>query len=97
MDDQTIAEESALTHFDDAGRARMVDVGGKDETERIAVASGRVTMRPETVVAAAALTIYDMLKAVDRGMMIESIQLERKEGGRSGLWLRDARGDEGGG
>jgi cyclic pyranopterin monophosphate synthase len=171
MDEQTIAEESALTHFDDAGRARMVDVGAKDETERIAVASGRVAMRPETVallregraakgdvlavaqvaavmgakrtpdlipmchpllltkigvafevrdadveiratvatrgrtgvemealtaVAAAALTIYDMLKAVDRGMTIEAIQLERKEGGRSGLWLRDARGDEGG-
>jgi len=142
----------------------MVDVGAKVDSHRIAVASGRVTMRPETAslirdgraakgdvlavaqvagimgakrtpdlipmchpllltrvdlrleveetgvvitalvetrgptgvemealtaVAAAALTIYDMVKAVDRGMRIESIQLERKDGGRSGSWERD--------
>jgi cyclic pyranopterin monophosphate synthase len=41
-------------------------------------------------VATAALTIYDMLKAVDRGMTIEEIRLESKEGGRSGRWSRDA-------
>jgi len=35
-----------LTHLDEAGRARMVDVGAKDVTERVAVARGRVTMRP---------------------------------------------------
>jgi cyclic pyranopterin phosphate synthase len=39
-------------------------------------------------VATAALTIYDMLKAVDRGMVIEGIRLEHKEGGRSGVWNR---------
>lgn len=153
-----------LTHFDGSGRARMVDVGGKDETVRTAVATGRVGMMPETVqlvregraakgdvlavaqvaaimgakrtpdlipmchpimltgvtvefelqeqavlitarvstrgrtgvemealtaVAAAGLTIYDMLKAVDRGMVISEIQLERKEGGRSGIWERE--------
>jgi cyclic pyranopterin phosphate synthase len=141
----------------------MVDVGGKEETARVATASGRVVMRPETVaivregraakgdvlavaqVAAimgakkthelvpmchpllltaidvsfeladeaigitatvktrgqtgvemealtaasvAALTIYDMLKAVDRGMVIDRIQLEQKSGGRSGDWVR---------
>ena len=141
----------------------MVDVGEKDETERVAVAAGRVVMRPETAelirqgkaakgdvlavaqvaavmgakrtpdlvpmchpllltridvsfevrdaevaieaevatrgrtgvemealtaVATAALTIYDMLKAVDRGMVIDGIQLEHKEGGRSGIWNR---------
>ena len=146
----------------------MVDVGEKDETERVAVASGRVVMRPETVelirqgraakgdvlavaqvaavmgakrtpdlvpmchplmltridvsfevhdaevslqaevatrgrtgvemealtaVAAAALTIYDMLKAVDRGMVIEGIRLEHKEGGRSGVWKRGGEVD----
>lgn len=38
-----------LTHLDEAGRARMVDVGDKDVTERVAVARGRVLMRPETV------------------------------------------------
>ena len=156
-------ETPTLTHFDDAGRARMVDVGAKPETDRVAVASGRVRMRAETVelirqgradkgdvlavaqvagvmgakrtpelipmchplllsridvafqlgedtvsiratvantgqtgveiealtaVAAAALTIYDMVKAVDRGMVIEQIQLERKEGGRGGVWER---------
>jgi cyclic pyranopterin phosphate synthase len=143
----------------------MVDVGAKDETERIAVASGRVRMAPATTtlvregravkgdvlavaqvaavmgakrtpdlipmchpllltridvgfeiaedeirieatvatrgrtgvemealtaVATAALTIYDMLKAVDRGMTIADIQLERKDGGRSGTWSRFA-------
>jgi cyclic pyranopterin phosphate synthase len=158
----------ALSHFDPAGRARMVDVGAKEETERIAVAIGRVRMAPETVrlvregraakgdvlavaqiaavmgakrtpdlipmchpllltridvgftltddhvrieatvatrgrtgvemeamtaVAAAALTIYDMLKAADRGMVIEAIQLERKEGGRSGAWIRSEQVD----
>ncbi len=158
------SEPQELTHFDRAGRARMVDVGGKAETERIAVASGSVRMAPETLalvregraakgdvlavaqiaavmgakrtpdlipmchplmltridvrfaladecieieatvatrgrtgvemealtaVSAAALTIYDMLKAVDRGMVIERIRLERKEGGRSGSWVRE--------
>jgi cyclic pyranopterin phosphate synthase len=157
-----------LSHFDRSGRARMVDVGAKDETERIAIATGRVRMTPETValvregraakgdvlavaqvaavmgakrtpdlipmchpllltridvsfelgadevritatvatrgrtgvemeamtaVAAAALTIYDMLKGVDRGMTIEAIELQRKVGGRSGLWTRSAESD----
>ena len=156
---------ATLTHFDRAGRARMVDVGEKPETERVAVASGRVCMAAETVdlirtgraakgdvlavaqvaavmgakrtadlvpmchplmltridvafdlrpeevmveatvatrgrtgvemealtaVATAALTIYDMLKAVDREMTIDEIQLESKVGGRSGHWSRDA-------
>ncbi len=152
-----------LTHFDDSGRARMVDVGEKAATKRVAIAAGRVTMCPETAdvirerraakgdvlavaqvaaimgakkthdlvpmchpllltrievgftveeaavaitarvetrgrtgvemealtaVATAALTIYDMVKAVDRGMTIEAIRLEHKEGGRSGAWDR---------
>lgn len=156
--------ETELTHFDAAGRARMVDVGAKDETVRTAVATGRVEMLPATVelvrtgqaakgdvlgvaqvaaimgakrtpdlipmchplmltrvdvaftleeeaiaiaatvstrgrtgvemealtaVATAALTIYDMLKAVDRGMAIGGIQLEHKTGGRSGVWDRE--------
>jgi cyclic pyranopterin monophosphate synthase len=159
------ADRATLTHFDRAGRARMIDVGEKAETERVAVASGRVRMagetielirtgraakgdvlavaqvaavmgakrtadlipmchplmltridiafelRPEevrveatvathgrtgvemealTAVASAALTIYDMLKAIDRGMTIDEIQLESKVGGRSGAWTRDA-------
>ena len=43
------ADQATLTHFDRAGRARMVDVGEKLETERVAVASGRVRMAGETV------------------------------------------------
>jgi cyclic pyranopterin phosphate synthase len=161
--DRGDAASSNLTHFDESGRARMVDVGDKEPTKRSAVASGRVTMRAETValiregraakgdvlavaqiaaimatkrthelvpmchpllltsvnatfdlkrdgveiqvmvenqgptgvemealtgVSVAALTIYDMVKAVDRGMTIEAIQLEVKEGGRSGAWRR---------
>ncbi len=159
------AASGELTHFDAAGRARMVDVGDKAETHRVAVASGRVRMRPETAeligagraakgdvlgvarvaaimaakktheliplchpllltrievgfdvddeavaitarvetrgqtgvemealtaVSAAALTIYDMVKAVDRGMVIERIELDAKQGGRSGDWRRAA-------
>jgi cyclic pyranopterin phosphate synthase len=47
-----------------------------------------VEMEALTAVSAAALTIYDMVKAVDRGMVIDQIQLETKEGGRSGTWNR---------
>jgi cyclic pyranopterin phosphate synthase len=35
-----------LTHLDEKGRARMVDVGGKADTERVAIAKGEVSMRP---------------------------------------------------
>jgi cyclic pyranopterin phosphate synthase len=159
-----------LTHFSKAGRARMVDVSGKSETTRVAIASGILRMQPATldrirakniakgdvltvadvgaVMAAkhtpdiipmchtialsgvdvafseiiepddsgcagikvvttascvgqtgvemealcaanvALLTIYDMCKAIDRGMRIESVQLEEKRGGKSGVWKR---------
>jgi cyclic pyranopterin phosphate synthase len=154
---------SRLTHFDDAGRARMVDVGDKAETHRVAIAGGRVRMQPETLrvivegraskgdvlgvaqvaaimgakrthdlvpmchplaltainvaltpdeesssvlieaqvetrgktgvemealtaVSVAALTIYDMVKAIDRGMQIEDIRLLHKSGGKSGTY-----------
>jgi cyclic pyranopterin monophosphate synthase len=157
-------DRASLSHFDRAGRARMVDVGGKSDSQRVAMASGRVRMSSETIelirqgravkgdvlavaqvaavmgakrtpdlipmchplmltsvevhfelsddevrieatvktqgrtgvemeamtaVATAALTIYDMVKAVDRGMTISDIQLESKDGGRSGLWSRE--------
>ncbi|RLA55743.1 MAG: cyclic pyranopterin monophosphate synthase MoaC [Gammaproteobacteria bacterium] len=160
---------SRLTHIDDSGAARMVDVGNKAVTERIAVASAVVSMQGETLalleqgahkkgdvlavariagiqaakkcsdliplchplmlnsvdvsfhidsqansvsikgrckvsgktgvemealtaVAVAALTIYDMCKAVDRGMEISNMGLLEKEGGKSGRWRRDAEG-----
>jgi len=155
---------SGLTHFDAAGNAVMVDVGGKEVTERTATAEGRIAMAPATLgriaahgfakgdvlavaqlagimgakrtaeliplchplplssvtveltpepeteaiairatckvtgrtgvemealtaVAVAALTVYDMCKAVDRGMCIEGIRLVHKVGGRSGEFL----------
>jgi cyclic pyranopterin phosphate synthase len=155
-----------LTHFDDQGASRMVDVGEKAVTARLARASGRVRMLPATLqrikdrglakgdvlevarlagimaakrtgeliplchplpldaisitfsypdestvaieasvrvtartgvemealtaVSVAALTIYDMCKAIDRGLAIEQIRLEEKSGGRSGHFVRDA-------
>ena len=163
-----------LTHFSETGRARMVDVSEKHDTQRAAVASGVLRMRPETlarirtgsiakgdvltvadvgaVMAAkrtadiipmchtlalsgvevvfsdisepdaggcvglkvvtttrcsgqtgvemealcaasvALLTVYDMCKAIDRGMRIEYVQLEEKRGGKSGVWLRETQG-----
>ncbi|MCC2664720.1 MAG: moaC [Geminicoccaceae bacterium] len=157
---------SELSHFDAAGNAVMVDVTAKPMTERVAVASGRVLMRRETLVlieqrgvekgdvlavaqlagimgakrtaeliplchplalsavkvelacraeppaveitatcrvrgptgvemealcavSAAALTVYDMCKAVDRGMCITDIRLRHKAGGRSGSFTAD--------
>lgn len=155
-----------LTHFDEAGAARMVDVGAKPETLRVAVATGAVEMAPATLalvasgkvgkgdvlgvarvaalaglkrtaelvplchpvrvvgsdveltlgrgrvtiraevrafdrtgvemealcaVSVAALTVYDMCKAADRGMRIVDVQLEEKRGGRSGDWRRPKR------
>jgi cyclic pyranopterin monophosphate synthase len=47
-----------------------------------------VEMEALTAVSTALLTIYDMVKAVDRGMEIAQITLQRKEGGKSGTWLR---------
>jgi cyclic pyranopterin monophosphate synthase len=153
-----------LTHFDERGAARMVDVAGKPETRRLAVASGTIRMLPQTLalvmsgmskkgdvlgvariaaiqaakrtseliplchpvaltsvsvdfaidekssriecraavectaktgvemealtaVQIGLLTIYDMCKAVDRGMTIESVRLLEKHGGKSGSYV----------
>jgi len=154
-----------LTHTTDDGTIQMVDVTGKSETDRLAVAEARVIMAPETLdlirsnglkkgdvlstarlagiqaakqtglliplchplalnaidvdctldaalpgvrittrvrchgrtgvemealtaASIAALTIYDMAKAVDRGMVIQTVQLLSKSGGQSGNWNR---------
>jgi cyclic pyranopterin phosphate synthase len=155
---------SELTHFDETGASRMVDVGAKPETHRSATASAVVRMRPETLalirdralakgdvlevarlagilaakktadliplchplsltsvevaftydsettlrieatarvfgrtgvemealtaVSVAALTVYDMAKAVDRAMVIDAVRLEAKSGGKSGDFRR---------
>ncbi|MCB1677378.1 MAG: cyclic pyranopterin monophosphate synthase MoaC [Halioglobus sp.] len=53
-----------------------------------------VEMEALTAVTVAALTIYDMCKAVDRGMTISRVTLLEKSGGKSGTWKRAATGDE---
>jgi cyclic pyranopterin monophosphate synthase len=154
-----------LSHFDDSGASRMVDVGAKPVSRRLARASGIVRMNADTLkliqdkqavkgdvlevarlagimaakrtseliplchnlpldsvtidfafadehsleiiatvqveaktgvemealtaVSVAALAVYDMCKSVDRGMLIGPIQLEEKQGGRSGHWRRE--------
>jgi cyclic pyranopterin phosphate synthase len=49
-----------------------------------------VEMEALAAVSAAALTVYDMCKAIDRGMVISDIRLDEKRGGKSGTWTRDA-------
>jgi cyclic pyranopterin phosphate synthase len=59
-------------------------------TARVQARTG-VEMEALTAVSCALLTIYDMCKARDRGMVIENVRLLRKEGGRSGTWEADPR------
>ena len=61
---------------------------------RVAGQTG-VEMEALTAVSVACLTIYDMLKAVDRGMVIEAIALTHKSGGKSGVWAREAEAERG--
>jgi cyclic pyranopterin monophosphate synthase len=156
-------EQKSLTHFDESGQAHMVDVGAKKNTHRIAVATGRICMKPETLdiiqsgtakkgdvlgvariaaimaakrtsdliplchplaltrvavdfeidttrssvgctaqvetygktgvemevltaVQIGLLTIYDMCKAIDKGMAIDNVRVLEKSGGKSGSW-----------
>ncbi|OFZ71691.1 MAG: molybdenum cofactor biosynthesis protein C [Betaproteobacteria bacterium RBG_16_64_9] len=158
----------ALTHFDASGAVHMVDVSAKDETHRVAVATGEIRMQPATLrmilsgtarkgdvlgvarvaavqgakraselialahpialtrvstdfatdrkrcsvrltvtaetvgrtgvemealaaVSAGLLTVYDMCKAVDRGMTLEGIRLLEKSGGKSGRFVHPQR------
>jgi cyclic pyranopterin phosphate synthase len=68
---------------DDEGRA------GLRATVSVACAGPTgVEMEALCAVTAALLTLYDMCKAIDRGMRIENVQLEEKRGGRSGTWRR---------
>ena len=65
---------------------------GIEATVRVTARTG-VEMEALTAVSAAALTIYDMCKSVDRTMVIERVQLEEKSGGRSGHFSRTPEGD----
>lgn len=160
-----MAEAPKLTHVDEAGDARMVDVGEKERTARVARAGARVRVSPSTMTllrdgstpkgdvlatariagiqaakrtaeliplchpialtstkvlltlegeteihveaivrcmdrtgvemeamtaaSVAALTVYDMLKGVERGIVIEAVRLLEKDGGRSGHYVRE--------
>lgn len=152
---------NGLTHLDEAGKARMVDIGSKADTQRVAVAEGRIAMSADalnairdgavpkgdvlaaariagimaakktaeliplchplaldavqvdfaleadgvrvtatasltgrtgvemealTAASIALLTIYDMAKAIDKGMVISAVRLIEKRGGKSGHW-----------
>ena len=166
-------ENNRLTHIDERGTVRMVDVSAKDDTQRVAVAEAFIAMNPDTLAlivegraakgdvlacarvagimgakqtsalipmchplnitkaqvectpvfsgerddgragiritatcgvtgktgiemealtaaSIAALTVYDMCKAVDRGMEIMEVRLLKKDGGKTGLWLRES-------
>jgi cyclic pyranopterin phosphate synthase len=67
--------------LDDSGVAITATVETRGQTG--------VEMEALTAVSVAALTIYDMVKSVDRGMTISGIQLAHKSGGKSGTWSRD--------
>ncbi|MGA7750096.1 MAG: cyclic pyranopterin monophosphate synthase MoaC [Gallionella sp.] len=64
-------------------------VGIKVVTEAGCVGQTGVEMEALCAAGVALLTIYDMCKAIDRGMRIENIQLEEKRGGKSGTWKRE--------
>jgi cyclic pyranopterin monophosphate synthase len=61
---------------------------------RITAKTG-VEMEGLVAVAAAGLTIYDMCKAIDRGMVVSDIHLEMKRGGKSGTYIRKKRSERG--
>jgi cyclic pyranopterin phosphate synthase len=63
-------------------------VGIKVVTTASCVGQTGVEMEALTAANVALLTIYDMCKAIDRGMRIENVQLEEKRGGKSGVWKR---------
>lgn len=156
-------DEERLSHLDEHGHVHMVDVGGKDETDRVATAEAQVSMESTTrdrlfagdlpkgdalavarvagilaakrtaeliplchpiaitsvsievissengasvratvstrdrtgvemeamtAVSVAALTLYDMIKGVERGVSIDAVRLVAKSGGQSGAWTR---------
>ena len=79
-------------------RITGVDVELRPGTDRVAITAtvrafdrSGVEMEALAAVSAAALTVYDMCKAIDRGMTIGGVQLEEKRGGKSGTWTRAAK------
>jgi cyclic pyranopterin phosphate synthase len=77
----------ALDHVDVTGRVDA-DTLVLEASASVSARTG-VEMEAMTAVAVAALTVYDMVKGLDRGVRIESVELIEKSGGRSGHWVRD--------
>src|SRR5262245_64321026 len=77
----------ALTHAD--VRVTLEEDGARITATASTSAQTGVEMEALTAVSVAALTMYDMLKAIDRGLVIGRIRLEGKRGGRSGEWTRE--------
>jgi cyclic pyranopterin phosphate synthase len=75
-----------LTHVD--VRATLEDFGVRVEAEAATTAQTGVEMEALTAAAVAALTVYDMCKAVEKGVRVTDVQLEEKTGGKSGDWKR---------
>ena len=76
----------ALTHVE--VRAELADDGVRLEAEAATTAQTGVEMEALTAASVAALTVYDMCKAIDKGMTITDLRLEEKTGGKSGDWKR---------
>jgi cyclic pyranopterin phosphate synthase len=76
----------ALTHVD--VQAKIVPGGVRITATAAAVGPTGVEMEALTAAAVAALTVYDMTKALDKAIVIRNIQLESKTGGKSGDFLR---------
>ena len=76
----------ALAHVD--VQIELIDEGAKITATATTSAQTGVEMEALTAVSIAALTLYDMCKAIDRAMTIGEIRLERKVGGKSGEWKR---------
>jgi cyclic pyranopterin phosphate synthase len=75
-----------LTHAD--VRAELRDEGVYIEAEAATTAQTGVEMEALTAAAVAALTVYDMCKAVEKGITVTDLRLEEKTGGKSGTWVR---------
>src|SRR5918997_3811701 len=75
-----------LTHVE--VRAELDDEGVRLEAEAATTAQTGVEMEALTAAAVAALTVYDMCKAVEKGITITDLRLEAKTGGKSGDWKR---------
>jgi cyclic pyranopterin phosphate synthase len=78
----------ALTHVD--VQAEIVEGGVRIRATAATVGPTGVEMEALTAAAVAALTIYDMTKALDKGIVIRNVQLEEKSGGKSGEYARDS-------